>query len=300
MERWQFGTGSDGQAISAFRLISKAGFQAVILNYGAILQSLHLPNGRNIALGFEDWERYEKDTDYIGRIIGPNANRIVEARFQIDGDEYSLATNDGAHNLHSGPNGFDTRIWNVSEIDDGLSLGLETAGGQNGFPGTRKAVLKITLIENKLRLEMEVTTDSPTPVNLTWHPYWNLSDGGRIDGHNLRVDAETYTKLAVLRPLPINNTRHDFRKILPLGSVRLDSNYENVKSARLVSGQTEMTVTSSLPDMQVYTGDSLSRPRTGIALEPQFRPNDINFAQASLLRPDETYSHWIEYQFDEI
>lgn len=295
---WQFGTRADGEVISAFQLTSESGFQAVILNQGAILQSFRLPNGRNIALGFDRWESYECDTSYIGRIIGPNANRILKAQFQIDEDTFQLSANNGMHNLHSGPNGFDVQIWDVKQTELGLNLDLQSPHGHDGFPGSIKARLNISLIQNKLRLEMQVTTERPTPINLTWHPYWNLSGESRIDGHNFYVDAKHHTQPELLHPLPVKDTRYDFRKALPLGSVQLDSNYTDVKSARLISNQTAMTVTSSLPDMQIYTGDSLTPPRMGIALEPQYRPNDINFAQDSLLRPGEIYSHWIEYSFD--
>jgi len=299
-QHWQFGTRADGQPISAHRLKSESGYEAIILDQGAILQSLHLPNGQNIALGFEDWEDYENDPGYIGRIIGPNANRIANAQFQIDDVQYHLVANDGIHNLHSGPKGFDTQLWDVALTKTGLRLKLDSPKEIHGFLGTVKAVLNISLIENKLRIEMEATSDRRTPLNLTWHPYWNLSTNPRIDGNDLLVDAEALTELENCQTLPVNGTRYDFRKALPIGSVRLDNNYSKVKSARLSAGHTSITVTSSLPDMQICTGDALVRPRTGIAIEPQFRPNDVNFAQESLLRPGEIFSHWIEYRIDTI
>lgn len=297
---WRFGTRADGSPILAYQLVSESGFQAIILNQGVILQSFCLPDGRNITLGFDEWNGYEKDPSYIGRLIGPNANRIAAAQFRIDGEKFSLAANDGANNLHSGPQGFDEQIWDVAQIHAGIRLELQTADGHNGFPGATKTVLDITLIENKLRLEMKVTTDQPTPMNLTWHPYWNLGNDARIDGHDLCVASETHTKLHVENALPVKDTWRDLRKALPLGSIQLDCSYNDVESAQLTSEDITMTVTSSLPGLQVYTGDALARPRAGIALEPQFRPNDINFAQDSLLRPGETYSHWIEYKFETI
>lgn len=298
IQRWQFGTRADKQSISAFRLTSEAGFQAVVLDQGAILQSFHLPNGRNITLGHNEWDSYESDSDYIGRIIGPNANRIVNAKFQIEEEEFRLYANDGLHNLHSAPNGFDVQMWDAKQTDSGLTLELQSPDGHNGFAGAIKASLKISLVQNKLRIDMQATAERPTPINLTWHPYWNLGGGSKIDGHDLRVDAKHHTQLEFLRALPVKDTRYDFRKALPLGSIRLDTNYKDVKSTQLFSNNISMTVTSSLPDMQIYTGDSLARPRAGITLEPQYRPNDINFTQDSLLRSGEVYRHWIEYSFD--
>ena len=144
---------------------------------------------------------------------------------------------------------------------------------------------------------MRATASAPTPVNLTWHPYWNLHGKGRIDGHDLMVASDCRTVLDCPDARPVAETRFDFRKALPLGSVRVDDNYSNVREAVLRAGRTRLTVTSSLPDLQIYTGDALPDPRTGLALEPQFRPNDINVAGESLLRPGEVYAHWVEYAF---
>ena len=298
ISEWQFGTRANGQAVKAYKLRSTTGCQAVILNYGAILQSLCLPDGRNIALGFETWDGYKADKNYIGRIIGPNANRIAGAQFQIDETSHSLAANEGVDNLHSGPNGFDSQMWDVSYGSQSLNLKHRSPHGFNGFPGKVEAALKISLTCNSLRLEMQAVSDRPTPLNLTWHTYWNLSNDKRIDGHNLQIQSNSITNLVTDTETQIPQTRYDFRSPLPLGSVKLDSNYKDVKSAKLNSRNIGLTVTSSLPDMQVYTGDGLPTPRQAIAIEPQFRPNDINFAQDSLLRPNEIYKHWIEYQFD--
>jgi len=298
IQQWQFGTRSDGQAITAYQLTSNSGFRAVILDQGATLQSLYLPNGRNITLGFDVWEPYERDDSYIGRIIGPNANRIRHAQFQIDGEVFLVPSNDGPNNLHSGPNGFDGQRWYAEKTNHGLNLYLHAPNGENGFPGAVEATLEITLKENKLRLEFLVTCERPTPINLTWHPYWNLNSDGKIDGHNLQIKSQRYTKIGVPSPDLVNNTDLDFRAFRQIGGIQLDSNYQDVQSASLTCGDTTLTVTSSLPDMQIYTGDALLKARTGLAIEPQYRPNDINLDQASLLRPGETYNHWIEYCFD--
>jgi len=294
----KFGTRKDGSPILAYELTSEAGFKAVILNHGAILQGFWIPNGQNMTLGFDNWEGYASDTAFSGRIVGPNANRILGARFRIDEEEYELKANDGGNNLHSGPDGFDKKIWDVTQKDNELILSLDSQNGYNGFPGSVVANLNISLIENRLRLELEATSERPTPMNMTWHPYWRLSRDGKIDSHDLRIEAETYTVLETGSERSVNDTYHDFRNALPIGHTKLDDNYKNVRQVSLRSENIRMTVTSSLPDMQVYTGDGLRNPRSGIAIEPQYQPNDINLAQKSLLKPGEIYRHWIEYKFD--
>jgi len=144
----------------------------------------------------------------------------------------------------------------------------------------------------------------PTPINITWHPYWNLNGtqstkgGHRIDGHDLQITAERRTEFLSADSISVKNTRFDFQSSLPLGQIKIDENYIDAARAKLIANQTSLTVTSSLPDMQIYTGDHLAQPRTGIAIEPQFRPNDINIEQLSLLQPGETYRHWIDYHFN--
>jgi len=293
-----FGTRSNGQIIRAFELESDQGFRAVVLDQGAILNALYLPDGRNVALGFENWDQYETDAGYIGRIIGRNANRIVDARFQIDSESFKLDPNDTPHNLHSGPNGFDAQTWEVERTQNELVLRHSSPDGHDGFPGEVDTELKISLRSNCLRLDMEAITSKPTAINLTWHPYWNLSSQARIDGHDLEVKSDHRTDLQSQDPMPLEQTRFDFRQSLPIGSVKIDDNYTSVSSATLATIDTRLHVTSSLPDMQIYTGDNLQQPRSGIAMEPQIRPNDINHDQASLLRPGEIYQHWIEYHFE--
>jgi len=293
-----FGTREDGWVVTAHELKSELGFRAVILNHGATLQAFYLPNGRNVVLGYDDWSSYETDANCTGSIIGRNANRIANASFKNGNQTYGLLANDGPHNLHSGPDGFDTQIWDVEEIDNGLELRHSSPDGQNGFPGEVDVRLIILLRENILRLEMEGVTSKPTPLNLTWHPYWNLSIRQRIDGHDLQVQADARTELQTRDPIRVKDTRQDFRLGYPLGSIQLDENYANVANTELVTDGNKLRVTSSLPDMQIYTGDGLPSPRAGIALEPQFRPNDINLEQNCLLKPGRVYRHWIEYAFD--
>jgi aldose 1-epimerase len=293
-----FGVRADGQVVTAHEIASPAGCRAIILNQGAILQSFYLPDGRNVTLGFQDWSGYASDNGYKGRIIGRNANRIAGANFEIDGQRTNLVANDGPHNLHSGPQGMDIQLWDVRRSDSGLELRHSSPDGHDGFPGEVEVLLQISLRNTTLRLEMEATASRPTPVNLTWHPYWNLAGYGGIDDHNLQIISGHVTELETGAAIPIKNTPFDFQRRRPLGKVQLDTNYSGVNSANLTFNETQLNVTSSLPDMQIYTGDNLLQPRSGVAIEPQFQPNDINMLQDSLLRPGDIYHHWIEYKFN--
>lgn len=295
---WTFGSLADGREVTAYELTSEKGFRAVILNYGAILQALHLPDGTNIVLGFKTLDEYIAGNDYRGAVIGRNANRIVGAAFHIDGVTHNVPSNEDENNLHSGPNGFDRQLWEATISGDTLRLKHVSPQGDQGFPGEVSVTLSITWIGAKLRLEMSAQTTEATPVNLTWHPYWNLKGSDRIDGHNLQVISPHRTKLNQPETIPVKDTCFDFRKSLPLGVVKLDENYTAVDAVVLKTARVSLEVTSSLPDVQIYTGDALPTPRSGIAIEPQFRPDDINQTKDSLLMPSERFEHWIEYEIN--
>ncbi|GGX64722.1 aldose 1-epimerase [Litorimonas cladophorae] len=293
-----FGTTQDGREISAYELGLPNGITATILNYGATLQALYLPDGRNVTLGYGTLEPYVSGVHYLGGIVGRNANRIAPARMIINGTKFQLTATDGEANLHSGPMGFETQIWSTSVEDNALVLHHISPDGDGGFPGELDVTLRIIVGQMSLRLEMLARTTKPTPVNMTWHPYWNLLGKGRIDGHVLSAESTEITVLQKAQPMPLNQTRFDFRQPLALGSVQIDDNYVNIGKASVSANGTTLHVSSSLPDLQIYTGDHLPVPRSGIALEPQYRPNDINFAQNCLLQPEQTYNHWIEYSFE--
>jgi len=296
-----FGTLSqDGREVQAFTLTSETGHSVTVLSYGATLQALHLPCGTPVALGHEQLSDYMPVRGKCGSFVGRNANRIVGAQFTIDGVTSHVPVNDGANNLHTGPEGFHAQLWDTKIEGDALILTHVSPDGHQGFPGDVRCKLRVVWVGATLRLEITATTTQPGPVNPTWHPYFNL-DGvaadRRIDGHDLRVDSDHRTTLDTAAPIALDQTRFDFRESLPLGSVRLDDNYAACRSVTLGGAKATLTVTSSLPDCQIYTGDQLPIPRTGVAIEPQFRPDDVNREGRSILRPGDTYAHWIEYSF---
>ena len=233
-----FGTTTEGQTVSAFELTGKQGLRASILNYGATLQALYLPDGRNIVLGHDTLEGFLSDTNYLGRIIGRNANRILPSRFEIDGELFQLAATDGEANLHGGPKGFEAQIWSSEVERSTLILKHVSPDGDQGFPGELNVMLRIYFADMSLRLEIEAETTHPTPVNMTWHPYWNLLGQGRVDGHTLSVDSSHTTQLQCAQPISVSGTRFDFRNEIPLGSIRMDENYVKVGDTRLSANGT--------------------------------------------------------------
>lgn len=222
-----YGTTAEGQPVEIYTLTNARGMEVKIITYGGAITSIRVPdrNGvmANVALGFNDLRDYETRSPYFGAITGRFANRIANAKFTLDGKEYSLAVNDGTNSLHGGILGFDNRVWEAAATEGphavSLVLRYVSPDGEEGYPGTLDTTVVYTLTDsNELRIDYTATTDAPTVVNLTNHSYFNLAGNGAgtIYDHILMIAAERYTPInASLIPTgelaPVAGTPFDFR-----------------------------------------------------------------------------------------
>jgi aldose 1-epimerase len=204
-QRTIFGTLRDGVRIEAVTLTNGHGVRARIITYGATLQALEVPdrNGQSadVALGYDDLAGYVDKPNYYGATIGRYANRIAGARFSLDGKRFQLSQNDKANSLHGGAKGFDKRVWKILKLQDGptasVSLGLTSAAGDQGYPGTLSVTTTYSLDDSgSLAIDYSAITDAPTVVNLTNHSIFNLAGEGAADGlqgQRLTIPASHYT-----------------------------------------------------------------------------------------------------------
>ncbi|MGY1640143.1 aldose epimerase family protein [Geodermatophilus sp. SYSU D00703] len=229
-----FGTAPDGTEVERWTL-ANGDMTVRVLTWGGVIQSLEVPDAdgevENVVLGFPDLAGYVEDTDpYFGALIGRFGNRIAGGTFTLDGTAYQLPQNDGPNTLHGGPDGFDDRVWEATDVGDdevaALQLGLVSEDGDQGFPGTLTATVTYSLdAESRLTVHYEATTDAPTVVNLTQHTYWNLAGegSGNIYDHELLLDASGYTPVdETLIPTgeiaPVEGTPFDFREPTAIGA----------------------------------------------------------------------------------
>ena len=79
-----FGNTKDGQPITRYVLTNQKGIEAVVINYGATLQSLRVPDrsgkSEDIVLGYDDVTSYEDGKAFFGGTIGRYGNRIADRR----------------------------------------------------------------------------------------------------------------------------------------------------------------------------------------------------------------------------
>ena len=82
-----FGKNAEGQEISLYTLTNEKGMKAVLTNLGAILVKLIVPdkdgNEGDVVLGFDTVAEYYVNTEFFGSVVGPSANRIAGATFEI-------------------------------------------------------------------------------------------------------------------------------------------------------------------------------------------------------------------------
>lgn len=330
-----FGRMPDGAEVEAYTLGSEGGLQAEILTLGGTLRSLSMPgpNGQRIplVLSLPDLPACLKDTSYLGQLVGRYGNRIAGAQFELDGRTYKLTANNGPNTLHGGAVGFGKYVWRVLGSGGGrntyVKLGHRSPAGINGFPGNLDVSAMISIFDDTLTLAYEATTDAPTPINLTWHPYFTPSgDPGRsIDELRLQMNADHYlpvsgTRVPTGEIAPVAGTPFDFRKardmrVPPPSShpqMALTRGYDHcwvldkdVKIAGEVyspASGVRMVVKTNLPGLQVYGAYHLAQVYPGwhaVCLEPENfpdAPNHGNFP-SSILRPGETHRSFMSFTF---
>lgn len=333
METFAFGTLSNGQAVTAYRL-RNGKMEAVFLDYGATVQSLTVPNAQggvtDVVLGYDTAAEYEENDGFFGAAIGRVGNRIGGSFFALDGKMYRLPANEGDNHLHGGPGGFDRRMWSAEPDGERLIFKRLSADGEEGYPGNLTVRITYELAENGLRITYDAETDQATPVSLTNHSYFNLHGSGDVLSHQLQLNAAAYTEIdeqliPTGRLLPVEGTPMDFREAKDVGrdlhadlfqlhlAGGYDHNYvlDGNPAARLYGPETGivMTMETTEPGVQVYSGNGISPRRgkggallaahSGICLETQCFPDAVHHDQfpSPILRPGEAYHSVTTYTF---
>lgn len=200
-----FGQMPDGQTVTIFELTNLHGMRARVMEYGAILVSLEVPNrsGKlvDVTLGFDDLASYTRGQAGAAACIGRYANRIGDAHFTLDGVEYKLPANNGKNTIHGGATKrFDRMVWKGQAVQGdgwvGARFAYHSPDGEEGFPGNLDCSVTYTLNNsNELQLRYEAATDKPTVINLTNHAYFNLAGAGsgNVLNHEIMINASLYT-----------------------------------------------------------------------------------------------------------
>jgi aldose 1-epimerase len=339
----EFGKMPDGRAVDIYTLKSD-GIEARIMTYGARIVAIKTADrdGKmaDVVLGYSAFDGYLADkSTYFGSIVGRYGNRIAHGKFSLDGHTYQVPVNNNGNSLHGGIVGFDQLVWQGRQIADGVEMTLVSQDEDQGYPGMLTVHVRYTVHHDALRIDYVVSTDKDTVVNLTNHSYFNLTGNGEgtILGEEMMIPADFYTLVdATQIPTgvlaPVDGTPFDFRKSTVIGS-RIHEDNEQLKiagggydvnwvlrgkngevktAARVydpVSGRV-MTVTTTEPGVQFYSGNSLKgtpygkaqerhEKYTALCLETQHYPDSPNHPAfpTTELKPGETRHSMTTFTF---
>ncbi len=290
-----FGMTADGVAVEQFQLRGDGGVVVEIISRGATIRSILAADAQgervDIVNGFDDVAGYESEANqYFGCTTGRVCNRIGGAKFEIYGETFKLAANDGNNTLHGGgERSLDKVVW-TGKVDDSeagtaaVNFTYFSPDGEEGFPGNVHFSVRFALTAaNELVMRYSATTDLFTPINLTNHAYFNLAGhgSGTILDHELQIMADAFTPTdEELIPTgaieSLDGSPLDFRELTKIGASidsltdtaakGYDHNYvlqspgtgvrQVAKLRDPASGRT-LTVLSDQPGLQFYSGNFL-------------------------------------------
>jgi aldose 1-epimerase len=330
----------EGKEVNLYTLSNGEGITVQITNYGGKIVSIIVPdkngNSGDVCVGYESLDQYVEGSASLGATIGPYANRIADAEFELDGKKFTLDKNNGEHTIHGGSASFRSKVWDVVKAEKSeLLLSILSEDGSGGFPGNLRLTVTYSVTpEDELRIEYHATTDQKTVFNVTNHAFFNLAGSNDILGHELMVNAAAITPVDDTgipsgEFLPVGGTPFDFREFKPIGQdiskdhIQLkhmggyDHNYvldnpgsKLVYAATLkdpASGRI-MEVFTTEPGLQVYTANSLNTvgkggktygPHSSVCLETQHFPDSPHHDHfpSSVLEPGKDYKSTTVYRF---
>lgn len=333
------------RASKVIALTNRHGMKILLSTLGASWISCILPMSagkRDVLLGSPNMAAQMDQGVYLGATIGRVANRIAHGRFNLAGREYQVTSNQGEHCLHGGRDNFSYRVWKVTQINPYEAIfSLVSEDGDQGFPGELQAEVRYVLTdENKVIIDYRTQVSELCPVNLTNHAYFNLAgeDSERTAlEHDLQLAATHYLPtdkggIPTGEWRDVSETFFDFRRKKRIGydflqdddqkavggydhamilAPELTDGEQTVASLFSPEGDVRMDIATTLPAMQVYTGNYLisvpgkSRhytPFSGVAFETQFPPDAVNHPEwgeqySGISQPNQIYHQKTSYHF---
>lgn len=337
----EFGKIENGEQAKLYVLKNKAGMEIAVSDYGATLVRVLVPdkdgNPKDVVLGYDTAEEYEKGTCHFGATVGRVANRVSEASFKLNDKIYRLTDNDNGNSLHGGRDYYNKRMWKTESAGDAsVTFSLYSPDGDQGYPGAVKVSVTYELTEeNEIKIHYLARPEEDTVLNLTNHSYFNLSghDSGDVLGQEVRIRAGAYTRadetsVPTGEIVPVEDTPMDFRVYKAIGE-EIEEDYEDlifgkgydhnwvlngyglrpVAWMRSLETGIQMQVSTDLPGMQFYVGNFLENERGkggaeylrrhGACFETQYFPDAVHnyHFESPIVLAGETYDTTTVYRF---
>ncbi|NVO87495.1 galactose mutarotase [Lactobacillus rhamnosus] len=316
-----------GQNLYELTLTNDQGMVVKLLNYGATLEKVLLPESdglHNMVLSLPTREDYSKERNFLGGTVGRIVGRIRGHVWQHGDVKVDLPMNEGKNHIHGGDDGLDRQVYNFrteqTATTASASFTFVDPAGHNGYPGNLKLQVTYTLTNaNALQYRVDALSDEETLFNPTNHTYFALDQPATIDETVLTIPADAYKPLdAEHLPdqgwQPVAGTVLDFRNGQKLGDVihtRADQitsergiNHpfllKNGKAlaAKLQTKNHTMTLVTTAPSVVVYTANHFDgtgvahniKQFDGVALECQYPPVSGSDLSAITLLPGEPFT----------
>ena len=225
LKRADFQKTINGKQTDLFILKNKNGCEIAFTNYGGAMLSIMVPDKKgkfaNVIQGHDSIEKVISSHEpFLSTLIGRYGNRIAKGKFTLDGQEYTLAINNGPNSLHGGPTGFHAVVWDAKRKDpQTVELHYTAKDGEEGFPGNLEVFVTYTLTdENEFVIVYKATTDKTTIINLTHHGFFSLAGISNptptIDNNIVTINANHY--------IPIDNVSIPTGEILKVAGTPMD------------------------------------------------------------------------------
>mmetsp|Transcript_65413 Transcript_65413/g.123842 ORF Transcript_65413/g.123842 Transcript_65413/m.123842 type:complete len:838 (+) Transcript_65413:69-2582(+) len=240
----------DGKIAQEFTLTAASGARATVTSYGAYVMELWVPdcmgNLADVNVGYNTLKDLEAHQMSCAAVVGRFANRISNAKFTVDGQDYTLVKNNGEACLHGGTWRWSHKVWDVvSATSDTVKFSLESPDMDEGFPGKVISTIEYSFktpatnpAEAVLFLRYTAETDKATVLNLTNHAYFNLAGVGKsmpsILDHMVTINTDSFVPTDA-GGIPsgeyrsVAGTPFDFRTMTKVGD-RIEAEDEQIKN----------------------------------------------------------------------
>ena len=279
LKKEDFQTTVNGKKTDLYILRNKEGNEVAITNYGGAIVAIMVPDRKgnlaNIIQGHDNIQDViDSPEPYLSTLIGRYGNRIAKGRFQLKGKVYSLPINNGPNSLHGGKNGFNTKVWDATQINEhAIVLKYTSPYGEEGFTGEVDVWVAYTLTDNnELIIKYSAKTNKKTIINLTHHGFFSLAGLANptppIDDLECQINADFFlpideTSIPTGEILKVAETPFDFRTPKPIGQ-DIDADHEQIRHG---SGYDHCFVLNKKEEGELSFAARIRDPKSGRTME---------------------------------
>lgn len=279
LKKEDFQTTVNGKKTDLYILRNKKGNEVAITNYGGAIVAIMVPDRKgnlaNIIQGHDNIQDViDSPEPYLSTLIGRYGNRIAKGRFQLKGKVYSLPINNGPNSLHGGKNGFNTKVWDATQINEhAIVLKYTSPYGEEGFTGELDVWVVYTLTDNnELIIKYSAKTNKKTIINLTHHGFFSLAGLANptppIDDLECQINADFFlpideTSIPTGEILKVAETPFDFRTPKPIGQ-DIDADHEQIRHG---SGYDHCFVLNKKEEGELSFAARIRDPKSGRTME---------------------------------